>query len=394
LSDDVRPHGRHASAEGTEGAEGGVVALFGTVETYGPSRSERRRNRRRRRRGGIIAVLAGLVILAVVLAGVAAIPSFIKRFQAKDFTGPGTGSTLVQVKEGQTADEIGQTLVKHDVVASTRAFINAAKSSGRSAQFQPGFFRMRQRMSAKTAVSWLLDSRNRVFSKLTLPEGLISLEMLPMLAKATGVPLADLQAAAKQLDQLGIPDGYGAKSVEGFLFPQTYEFDPEVTATDVLQQLVAQYVAVDKELDFDSAATAIGMKPYQALIVASMIEEEAKFPADMARVARVIYNRYHNGDPLGIDATSVYGARIAGKDPRDLTYNEKTPYNTRHDPGLPPTAISNPGQPAMKAAVHPAAGAWKWYVSKDAAGHLAFFDNYDDFLAAKAVCKAKGWGCG
>ena len=115
--------------------------------------------------------------------------------------------------------------------------------------------------------------------------------MLPKLAAATGISLADLQSAANQLNQLGIPDGYSPKSVEGFLFPQTYEFDPGLSAAEVLQQLVGQYQSVDKQLNFDESAMALGIKPYQALIIASMIEGEAKFDADRAKVARVIYNR-------------------------------------------------------------------------------------------------------
>lgn len=399
MTDDDRPTGRHAARTSAvrptlDPPEGGVVALFSAAQNAPPSRQELRARRRQRRRGGVIALVVGAVVVAVVALGVAAVPSFLEHFKAKDYPGPGTGSVMVQVKDGQTADDIARTLVNNHVVASSRAFVNAAKASGKASQFQPGFFRVRQKMTATAAVSALLDQANRVFSRLTLPEGMIILDILPRLAQSTGVPLSQLQGAVTQLDQLGMPDGYAARSAEGFLYPQTYEFDPQMTAVEVLQELVAQFVAVDKQLDFGAQAKILGITAYQALIVASMIEEEAKFAQDMPKVARVIYNRIHDGDPVGIDATSVYGALITGMNPKDLTYNEKSPYNTRHKPGLPPTAISNPGEAAMNAAVHPTKGTWKWYLSSDAAGHLAFFDNYDKFLAAKARCTARHWGCG
>ena len=399
MSYEAGRHARHAAADHPEGpgnADTGVVALFGAAELPAPhhSRSDRRHGRRRRRTGVIVAILAFLLVIGLVAAGAVIVPHWLKRFQAKDYPGPGSGSVLVQIREGQSADEIGKTLVGKDVVASSRPFVKAAKSSGRSGDLQPGFFRMRHRMAAKDAVKLLLDPKNRVFSKVTLPEGMIVKDVLAKLAAATGISLADLQSAARQLDQLGIPDGYSPKSVEGFLFPQTYEFDPGLSAAEVLQQLVGQYQAVDKQLNFDASAMALAIKPYQALIIASMIEGEAKFDADRAKVARVIYNRLAARQPLGIDATSVYEALLQGKDPRNISYTENSPYNTRKRPGLPPTAIDNPGEAAMYAAIHPAIGAWKYYVVADAQGHLFFTSSYPAFLQAKTKCKTEGWGCG
>jgi UPF0755 protein len=253
---------------------------------------------------------------------------------------------------------------------------------------------MRERMAAKDAVKLLLDPKYRVFSKVTLPEGLIVKDVLPKLAAATGISLANFQSAAKELDQLGIPDGYGPKSVEGFLFPQTYEFDPGLSATEVLQQLVGQYQAVDKQLNFDESAMALGIKPYQALIIASMVEGEAKFDADRAKVARVIYNRLAAHEPLGIDATSVYeaGCRVRTRATSTTPRTRRT--TPASVPACPRRLVDNPGEAAMDAAIHPASGPWKYYVVADAAGHLFFTSRYSAFLHAKAKCKAKGWGCG
>jgi UPF0755 protein len=413
LSDrgDSSLHGH--SDDDSEYDRGDVAGWFGDPEDGDPDDSDahdsdveehaaRRRSQRRRRRSGqrhgrwrgrIITGLVVLIIAGLVIAGIAIVPKLLDRFKAKDYAGPGTGEVLVQVKDGQSASAIGATLVDQDVVASKRAFVKAAESTGRAADFRPGYFRLKKHMAAKDAVIALTTPENRVFTKLTIPEGWTTLKALPALAKATGVPLADLQAAAKQLDQLGIPQGYDAKSVEGFLAPATYEFDPNLSATEVLQQLVAHYVDVDKQLDFDSAVGKLGIKPYAALIIASMVEGEAKFDSDRGKVARVILNRLAQEMPLGIDATSLYGAALEGKDPNDVTYEEDSPYNTRNRLGLPPTAIGNPGEASLKAVMDPTPGTWLYYVNGDAEGHLYFATSEADWERARQRCVDNHWGC-
>ena len=129
--------------------------------------------------------------------------------------------------------------------------------------------------------------------------------------------------------------------------------------------------------------------------IASIIEGEAKFDADRPKVARVILNRLAADRPLQIDATSVYGAKLAGLDPKQVDFATlDSPYNSYTHPGLPPTPIDNPGDSSLKAAVQPAAGSWMYYVNGDAAGHLSFFTDENAFLQAVATCRANGWGCG
>src|SRR5262249_34712411 len=161
-------------------------------------------------------------------------------------------------------------------------------------------------------------------------EGLIEKDVLAKVAASLHVPVAQVQAAADKVGALGVPSAYQSHgrwpaSAEGFLFPSTYDFDPGTTPADALQQMTTQFATVDRSLQFASGAPAVHVSPYQALIVASMIESEAKFSGDRAKVARVVYNRLARGMPLGIDATSVYAAKIAGTDPRKITFEEMTP---------------------------------------------------------------------
>jgi UPF0755 protein len=206
-----------------------------------------------------------------------------------------------------------------------------------------------------------------------------------------------VDAALKHPGQLGLPLGYATSSsapasAEGFLFPATYAVDPGASASDALQAMVARFAAEDRSLGFASAAKRIGLTPYRALIIASIAQAEAKYPADMPKVARVILNRLKAARPLQIDATSAYRAKLAGLDPTRVIYSEVSgPYNTYRHLGLPPTPIDNPGAPALNAAVHPAAGNWTFYVNQDAAGHLFFTNSDQAFAKAVARCRAHHW---
>lgn len=348
---------------------------------------------RRRRRRRIIPLLAVVVIVALVVTGAVIVRRALDGFGAADYRGDGTGQVVVQIKAGDTSGDIATILRAQDVVASTAAFTAAARRSGRSGDFQPGWFTMHREMSGAAAVALLLAGNTRLSTTVTSTEGMISNQIYTLLAQKLKLPRAGFVAAAKDVSNLGLPDGYSAQSVEGFLFPQTYQYDPDVTAAEALQDMTSQYQLVARKLDFSVGAAKLKVTPYQALIVASMVEAEARFPADRARVARVVYNRLARKMPLQFDSTSAYGAKLLGLDPVHIDYTKAAPYNTRNKTGLPPTPIGNPGQAAMAAAIHPAAGNWLYFVSSDKAGHLFFTNDVKKFDAASATCRAQKWGC-
>jgi UPF0755 protein len=371
--------------------------LFGSTDPLphvpGTRRRADRHKRKRRRRRRLAPVIAILVIVVVVFASWGLVKSVGKRFAVPDYSGAGQGSTTVVVQPGDSADDIAATLAKAGVVKSSRAFVNAAKSSGQAGDIQPGVYRLRLHSSGRAAMTEILDPANRLQSKITIPEGSTEKQILQNLAARTGLPLAQLTAAANDLNNLGIPDGFAAKSAEGFLFPATYNFDPSMSADAVVQTLATKFGAESAKIGFVSAAKALNISPYSALIIASLVESEAKFPQDRPKISRVIFNRLAANMPIGIDAANRYGLAIEGKDPNSVTFTENSPYNVRTHTGLPPTPISNPGEASLLAAVNPAAGDWKWYVVGDAAGHHLFFDNEQQWTAAVDKCRANGWGC-
>jgi UPF0755 protein len=389
-------HGDHHDSEFAGSLLGQSAAVPEQAPASPPQRRSDRHRRSRRRRRRVIPVIAVVVVAVLAVAGYVVVHNVVDGLGTKDYKGAGTGAVTVQIKTGDDATAIGQTLKANGVVASTQAFIDAAKDSGKSNQFQAGYFKLHKEMSGKDAVALLLDPTSRISTKVTIPEGVIYTQVLALLSQKLNIPLAQLTAAAKDIGNLGIPAGYAVKdnSPEGFLFPSTYDFDPDVTAASALQELTAQYTDEATSLNFATGAKTVGQTPYGALIVASLVEAEVRFDEDRAKVARVAYNRLTSDDKtLGFDTTSAYEARIKGEDPTQINYNIDTPFNSRINPGLPPTPIGNPGEKSLSAAIHPATGDWKWFVSIDAAGHLGFFDNYDAFLAAKDKCVANKWGC-
>ena len=185
--------------------------------------------------------------------------------------------------------------------------------------------------------------------------------------------------------------GFGGKKLplEGFLFPDTYDFDRTSTSAQLVHEQLQEFSSKWDTLDL-SYARSKNLTPYDVLKIASMIEKEAVAPGDRAKVARVIYNRLHLGMTLGIDATIRYALHIPGT--KSLTESElhnPTPFNTRLHPGLPPTPIANPGLASMQAAAHPADGPWLYFVAEPDKVHSFFTASAQAFNEYKA---AHGYG--
>ena len=178
--------------------------------------------------------------------------------------------------------------------------------------------------------------------------------------------------------------GFGTKkrSLEGFLFPATYDFLNGTTSRQLVQMQLSAFADNWSKVNL-AYAKKKNLTPYDVLIIASLVEKEALVPDERPKIARVIYNRLHAGMNLGIDATTRYGLHVPGT--KSLTQSElesNNPYNTRNPniTGLPPTPIANPGLASMQAAAHPATGDWLYFVRKPDLQHHYFTANYNDFV--------------
>jgi len=218
-----------------------------------------------------------------------------------------------------------------------------------------GVYQLRQHMSGAAALKLLLAPSSRLVSRVTIPEGTIAANTLQKVADATGLPLAELQAAAANPAALGLP-AYANGSLEGFLFPATYDVEPGDTAAGVLSAMIARTVQALDEL---------GVPEDQRLSVlteASIVQAEAGNTEDMAKVARVLDNRLAIGMPLQLDTTVNYANGKSGLTTTPEDRQNPSPYNTYVHTGLPPGPIGNPGEDAIRAVLTPAQGDWLFFV--------------------------------
>lgn len=372
----------------------------------GRHRHRRARSRRAadetggRGRGGrtAVALMLTFVVLGALVGGIwYGFDKVNDYFKAPDYNSGGTTEVIFEVRKGQSSADIGLELEKQGIVKSQKAFVQAAKSNARSKEIQPGFYRLQKEMRAADVLSRLLDrDAFRVVTKFVVPEGKTVKEIFDIVSKASGIPVADFQAAAKDPIALGIPDWWfnradkkaAAKgpdgthfSLEGFLFPMAYEFNPGATAVDILKKMVGQFISVVTKLDFVAKSqNERKISPYEALIVASLAQAEAGIEEDLPRIARVAYNRAYKANmPLQFDVTANYWLQLQGKPTKpsgQLTQSElddpKNPYNTVSVKGLPAGPINNPGEKALLGALNPPDATWLYFVAIDKTGRSAF----------------------
>jgi peptidoglycan lytic transglycosylase G len=188
-----------------------------------------------------------------------------------------------------------------------------------------------------------------------------------------------------------VPDCFTGKvkTLEGFLFPATYEFFARTTAAQLVQNQLGAFCDNWAKLDLGYARKK-NLTPYDVLIIASMVEKETLAPEERRLVAAVIYNRLHARMPLGIDATLRYGLDIPPTQSILQSQLESdSPYNTRKHAGLPPTPIANPGLLSMQAAARPAKVDYLYFVRKPDKKHHFFTASYQAF---QSYANAHGYG--
>ena len=316
------------------------------VKPYDPRAGRSRRRRRPFAVLFLLLVLAGLVVGIVV--GGQKLLTLIDP-SSRDFTGQGTGTVEIRVRDGDTLSDIARTLVDAGVVASTGPYITAAEANAESVGIQPGVYALRQKMSGQAALDLMLDPAARRLSRITLPEGLTVQRTFARLAEATGIPEAEFQAATADPVALGLP-AYANGTLEGFLFPATYDVEPETAPADILKAMVARSVQVLDELQIPAE------QRLTLVTKASLVQAEAGSVEDMGKVARVLENRLSDGMALQLDTTVNYANNKGGITTTAADRANPSPYNTYVHPGLPPGAISNPGEDALRSVLSPDAG--------------------------------------
>jgi len=300
-----------------------------------------------------------------------------------DYEGAGNGTEVqIVIKSGDYGLDIAKTLSAAGVTLTTDAFYQLLLPMDPQPNFLPGTYTLQKEMSAEAALAALQDPANRVVSHVVIPEGTKLTTTLQLLADGTGIDIAEYQTAAADLASFGIPAE--APSLEGYLFPATYTFDPGIGAHDVLAQMVARCF---QSLDAEGVAAA---DRHRVLTMAALIQKEGGSTDDFYKVSRVFTNRINIGMLLQSDATVSYGS---GGTSISTTAAERAdannPYNTYVHPGLPVGPIGAPGDDAIDAALHPVDGPWLYFVLINGeTGETAFSETLAQHNAAVKVWQA------
>lgn len=356
--------------------------------------------RRKRRFSGCLPMLV-FIAVAVLLIGAAykyAVGPWFEDLFAppEDFDGKKPGAEVVFVIDpGQSIPSMGKELEELGVVASAEAFQDAADEHGDTRGIQAGAYLLRERMKASDVIEILVDPGNLAQTTVTIPEGLRAVDIVDRIAQNTDFKKAAVRRALNDTASLGLPEQARNKP-EGYLFPATYTITPGTTPASLLRSMVKRWEQAAADLDLVAAADDLGYSPAEIMTVASLVQAEGR-GRDMAKIARVIYNRIENPGTAGqigrlqIDATVDYalgrpltvGLTQAERD------NTRSPYNTFLHAGLPPGPIGNPGEEAIEAALRPAKGDWYYYVTVNLnTGRTKFAETYDEFLEYQAELRS------
>jgi UPF0755 protein len=227
--------------------------------------------------------------------------------------------------------------------------------------------------------------------RIIFPEGFTRLDMADRVASVAKIAERE-RGRTPRLSERGyllatsgrrVLPGFGRRPLEGFLFPATYQFTARTTSARLAGSQLKAFQRNWRSINL-SYARSKNLTPYDVLTIASMVEKEAVAPEERPKIARVIYNRLHDGMTLGIDATIRYAFRVPGTESlRRSQLESDNPYNTRNHAGLPPTPIANPGLASIQAAAHPIEGNWLYFVRKPDKVHHFFTASETEFINYK-----------
>jgi len=286
-----------------------------------------------------------------------------------------------------SAAQIGALLEEQGIIESSAAFVDLVSERGSENTLQPGTYTFDEGVELLAVVDMLEHGIGASRYKVTIPEGLAITQIEARLDEDGKISGTDYENLTKQLSSFQLPSLAGVQvtdvtTLEGLLFPATYFLYEGEGADRLIEDQLAAFTNKTSALPWEKAA-ALGVTPYQIVIIASLIEKECSVAEERAMVARVIYNRLAQAMTLGIDATVRYAVNKWTEPLTDADLSVASPFNTRVNMGLPPSPICNPGEAALRAALEPVEGDWLYYVLRDTTGNHLFTSSYEEFLQAK-----------
>lgn len=287
---------------------------------------------------------------------------------------PGESVTII-VRDGATGEEIARTLDEEGVISSWQVFFQLAITDSRASRIAPGSYRIDTRIPALEALEQLLD-KNRILGSITLRDGVRLSEVKEILKELS------YQGVDETIRKAQLPSGFKGSSLEGFLYPARYSFEPGTPTSEVIAAMISRFGSAIADLDLKENPS--GLDPYELITLASLVEAEGT-PDVFGKISRVIHNRLKLGMPLQLDATIHYVQGIRGEISLTLAETKiRSGYNTYLNRGLPPGPIGSPTRAAIIAAINPEAGDWIYFITV-APGDTRFTRSYDEFLEWKGL---------
>jgi UPF0755 protein len=328
--------------------------------------------------------------VAVLLIGGGAFAGYsYYQGQVNDPRRAGQGPAIVDIPVGAGVSGVGDILARQGVIGSPLAFEIYVRTHGLADRLEAGHYSIPAGSSMAAALA-LLSHATGTQVKVTIPEGFTQKQVAALFEKKGLFNAAAFTDAANkgtysQAFLAGRAPGYG---LEGYLFPDTYFFDPKIKPADGIRVLLDNF-ATKVPADLRARAVDQHLTFSQAMVLASMIEREAAFDKDRPYVAAVFYNRLAQGLPLQSDATVAYAKGQSTTVIREQDKALNSPFNTYLHAGLPPAPISNPGLASIRAALEPAPGFTDLYFLTDPSGHAHFsrtLDQHNQCQVNLSVC--------
>ena len=330
-------------------------------------------------------VLLG-ALLALLMAGGVAVGWIKAQINPSGPPGP---ETSVTVTEGMSTSEIGRLLEREGVIANSTVFTYYARLKG-AHSIKAGDFTLRRDEDMNVVLGILERGPEMRAQRLTIAEGLTLKEIAAKVAELPGRSADRFLAAAQSGTVRSQLQPAGSTNLEGLVLPETYFVDPKDDETTILARMVAAFDEHANQIGLPAAASRLRLTPYELVVVASLVEREARVDEDRAPIARVIYNRLVKRMPLQIDATVQYAL---GKQKERLSTKDteiNSPYNTYKIPGLPPGPIARPGPEVLRSVLDPPPSPHVFYVLADANGKHAFAATAEEHARLVAAAEEKG----
>ena len=335
-----------------------------------------------------IKILFVLFIIAIIAVGGVSywLYSSLSKAHSHD-----KSKTTIVIAKGSTPNEIIDKLDAEGIIDAQVATLVYLRTFGDASRFQAGEYQFDSPITPLQVLKELEKGEEKT-TKLTIPEGFTRFDIAKRIVEKfpQSPPMTD-KAVLYLMDDVSLIKDFDAttKNLEGYMYPDTYNFPPDAKAQDIIKTMVEQFKKTWKP-EWNDRAKQLGRTPHEIVTIASLIETESHLESERPIVASVIYNRISKNIPLGIDQTAVYVAKMQNR--WDGTINKsdlevESPYNTRRFGGIPPGAISSVSESALKAALYPAQTDYIYYVLdvSKTDGSSGFFNNARDFERAKAA---------